>query len=202
MRLQIETLADNSPQEFLHLHDQGIQIDHLWLEDLFAAEGQELPGERGGLFAGFANEIGVLLGERVAGLARRDQLRVTDDGREKIVEIMRHAAGEPADRFHFLRVPQFFFALAQRLLGRAPLLHFADEIVALFEEFLGRARQLAKLGVVSTHALDRFRIVPLQALHDLPERPADPADERGVDQEQKHEREKEKRDDQPRARAV
>ena len=148
MRLEIETLADHAPQEFLHVHDQFIEIDHLGLENLFAAEGQELPGERGGLFAGFLNEIGVLPGESVAGHARRNQLRVTDDGREKVIEIVRHAAGEPADRFHFLRVPQFLLALAQRLLGRAPLFHFPDEIVALFEEFSGRSRQLSELGII------------------------------------------------------
>ena len=44
------------------------------------------------------------------------------------------------------------------------------------------------------YPLDRLRIVPLEAFHDKPERPAHPADEGGVDQKQKHERESEKQE--------
>ena len=61
MRLQIEPLADHPPKELLHLDDEGIEVDHLRLEDLFPAEGEQLPGERRGLLARFANQFRVLL---------------------------------------------------------------------------------------------------------------------------------------------
>ena len=48
-----------------------VEIDHLRLEKLFAAEGEKLAGERGGLFARFANQIGVLPDERRPSPARR-----------------------------------------------------------------------------------------------------------------------------------
>jgi hypothetical protein len=108
---------------------------------------------------------------------------------------MRDTAGEPADGFHFLRVPEFLFALAQRFLGRAPLLHFADEIIALLEELQGRSRELSELGVISRYSLDWFRIVSLEALHDLAKWLADPEYQRRVNEKQDHESKKEKRED-------
>ncbi len=125
-----------------------------------------------------------------------------DDRGEQVIEIMRDTAGEASDRFHFLRMPQLLFALAQRLLRRASLVHFADEIVALLEKFPGRARELPEFGVVARDPVGRFRIVFLETGHDQPERLADPAEERGVDQKQEHEGEQEQQEDQPFARTI
>ena len=79
MRLQIEPLADDAAQKFFHLDDERVEVDHLRLENLFPAEGEQLACEGGGLFAGFANEIGVLFHQRIGLRARRDQFRVADD---------------------------------------------------------------------------------------------------------------------------
>jgi hypothetical protein len=118
------------------------------LKDLFPAKGQELSGQGGRLLAGFADQFRVLFRERIAAGPRRDQFRVADDRGEQVVEIVGHATGQPAHRFHLLRMPQLFLALAQRFLGRASLLHFAHEIVALLEEFLRRPRHLSEFRMV------------------------------------------------------
>ena len=48
-------------KSLLHLHHQFVEIDHLGLEDLFAAESEKLAGERGRLLARLANQLRVLL---------------------------------------------------------------------------------------------------------------------------------------------
>src|SRR5205809_119802 len=97
---------------------------------------------------------------------------------------------------------ELFLALAQRFFGDSALLHLADKIVALLEEFLGRPGQLTELGVVPAETLDRLRIVFLQCLHDLAERLAYPTHDRPRNQEQENERENEKPNDHPLVRSV
>ena len=43
------------------------------------------------------------------------QVGVAEDRGEQVVEVVRDAAGEPADRFHLLRLPELLFALPERL---------------------------------------------------------------------------------------
>ena len=64
---------------------------------------------------------------RIAGVeAVEDQVGVAEDGREHVVEVVRDAAGEPADRFHLLRLAQLRLAVPQRLLGLPALGQVAD----------------------------------------------------------------------------
>src|SRR5260221_6039342 len=46
----------------------------------------------------------------------KENRKIPADPRQQIVEIMRDTAGQPADRLHFLRLPQLFLAAMQRLL--------------------------------------------------------------------------------------
>ena len=55
-----EALADHAPKQVLHVFHQAVQIDHPRLEELLAAESQQLARQSGGSFAGFANQIGML----------------------------------------------------------------------------------------------------------------------------------------------
>ena len=48
-------LADEAPQQLFHLADERVEIEHARLEDLLAAEGEELAREVGGPLAGLAN---------------------------------------------------------------------------------------------------------------------------------------------------
>ena len=45
-----------------------------------------------------------------------EHLGVAMDGHQQVVEVVRDAAGEPADRLHLLRLPQLLLTLAQRVL--------------------------------------------------------------------------------------
>ncbi len=46
-------------------------------------------------------------------------VEVPDDDRQKVVEVMRHPAGELADGFHFLRLGELLARLPQLLTGIA-----------------------------------------------------------------------------------
>ena len=46
---------------------------------------------------------------------------------QQVVEVVRDAAGEPADRLHLLRLAQLLLGLAQRLLGALALGDVGDE---------------------------------------------------------------------------
>src|SRR3712207_7490493 len=59
----------------------------------------------------------------------------------------------------------FRSALAQRLLGHAALLNFAQEIVALLKELFRRACEFAELRAVATQAFDGRGIVTRSEEH-------------------------------------
>ena len=95
----------------------SLRLQHARLQHLFAAEGQQLAGQRSRRVRrpfGFPRCSFAADAPRSSCLQR--QRAVTADDREQIVEIMRDAAGQPADGLHFLRLPQLFLAAVQRLL--------------------------------------------------------------------------------------
>ena len=53
---------------------------------------------------------------RIVGQALAQQLQTAQHRHQQIVEIMRHAAGQLADRFHLLRLEQRLARPLQRLL--------------------------------------------------------------------------------------
>src|SRR5206468_8487797 len=51
-------------------------------------------------------------------LERMEQeLAVAADCREEVVEVVRHAGGQPPDRFHLLALPELILALAEYFLA-------------------------------------------------------------------------------------
>ena len=172
------------------------------LQELLAAEGQQLPGQPGRLAAGFPNQLRPLPNECRIVRPRGEQFRVTDDRGEQVVEVVGDAAGELSHGFELLRVPQFFLALAQRFLRRAALAYLAQEVAPLLEKFMHRASERAVFRAVREQALDRSRVVVFQAVHDPLQRPADPAMQRNREQEKEHERENNQREQQPVAGAI
>src|SRR5205085_9356754 len=71
-------------------------------DDLAAAEGEQLPGQRRALPRCVEDVLGFDASR--FGLVGQQQLRVADDDREKVVEIMGESAREAADSLHLLRV--------------------------------------------------------------------------------------------------
>ena len=102
----LDVLADQPLQQLQHVGEQRVEAHHFGPQHLLAAEGQELAREVGGALAGAAN-----LGDELAvGIVRVEaverHLAETDDGGEQVVEVVGHAAGELAHRFHLLRLPE------------------------------------------------------------------------------------------------
>ena len=88
-----------------------VQADDARLEHLLAAESQELPRQVGSALAGLL-DLGQLDPHRVLRLqASGGELRVAQDGREQVVEIVRDASRQPPHRFHLLGVAELFFEL-------------------------------------------------------------------------------------------
>ena len=117
------------------LADQRGEVDELGLQRLAAREGEQLRGEDrgvlGGLDDGFGEALAALVGEVVAA---EDVGRALDDGQE-IVEVVRDAAGQLAERLHLL-------ALAKLVLGLGALLHLLGEKLVGLAERLGALAQL------------------------------------------------------------
>ncbi len=120
-RLDRDVLADHAVQHLLDLRDDGVQVHDCGLRDLLAAERQELTGQRTGALSGFLDlfEVGQDVG--LVPRALGDERGVAEDGREQVVEVVRHAAGQLADCFHLLRLPELILARAQCLFGRLAL---------------------------------------------------------------------------------
>ena len=102
-----------------HFLEHLARVEHPGHQQLPPAVREQLRGEGGGVFSGLANLLGVLVHRAVFGRLGEDEVAVAVDGGEHVVEVVRHAAGEPADRFHLLGVEELLLALAQGLVGIA-----------------------------------------------------------------------------------
>jgi len=91
------------------------QVQQLGLEHASAAEHQQLLGQGGGPFRGEMDALGRLLQFALLLQPRDQHAGVPLDDREHVVEIMRHARREMAERIHLLRLPQL--GLQALLLG-------------------------------------------------------------------------------------
>ena len=106
---QVDVLADQAPEHALHPGNQRVEIHHLGLQDLLAAEGEQLAGQRSRSLSGPANFLQVLMQRVVVCHLRQCEFsRSVDDG-EEIVEVVRDAAGELANRLHLLRLLELTF---------------------------------------------------------------------------------------------
>src|SRR5712671_6784740 len=106
---EFDIFADERAEETLQVQDDNVDVDNLKFKMLFAAEGKELTGERGGAIGGLANRVGFGV-ERMFGSELIEQdLGVPANDHEQIVEIVSDAAGEAADSFHFLGLAELVF---------------------------------------------------------------------------------------------
>ena len=118
-----DVFADDAPQHRLDLSERDVQVDDLGLQHLAAAERQHLLGEVGGTHGGAGDLFGI--GAPLVFRIERVQhdLGVADDRGQQVVEVVRDAAGQAADRFHLLRVAQLLFEqqpLRHRIVALAP----------------------------------------------------------------------------------
>ena len=109
-----------------HVPDAGIQIDDRRAEMLAAGKRQQLTGQA---FAALGRRLDRLDGPRQFRIEQPlEGLGVAADDHQQIVEVVGDAAGQFADRLHFLRHGELFARLDQLLLGIAPLGGVAQHI--------------------------------------------------------------------------
>jgi hypothetical protein len=133
-----------------------IDVDHLGLQDLFAAEGQQLGGETAGL-ARSSQDLYQLLMPRIFGRsAIHEHSRVAADHGQQIIEIVGNAAGQPSHGFHFLRLAKllFQFSMLRDVFGNSgypvelthPIEHRKGAIV---DPLYGAVRTDDSIGLVA-----------------------------------------------------
>ena len=108
---EIDVFADQAAQQRVDVVDHRIGIEDRRRQELLPAEREQLARQRCGAHSGL---LDFLHGRRhfvvVAEQLERD-LAVPHDGGEQVVEVVRNAARELADRFHLLRVPELVLEL-------------------------------------------------------------------------------------------
>ena len=117
IRFDLRARSERACQQVGHAGDQLGQLQRLDIELLAAGEGQHALGQGGAAPRALhgivhqARQLGVI------GQPLPQQLQAAQDRHQQIVEIMRDAAGELADRIHLLRLEQRLAGALQRLLG-------------------------------------------------------------------------------------
>ena len=131
-RLDADLLAQAAAQQVDHAVDQGVQVDRLGVQGLPPPEGEQAAGELG---AERRRLLGLLQNLAVVGVGHTplQQFQIAGDHRQQVVEVVRDAAGQLADRLHLL-------GLAQLLLHALARRDVADEAG---EDLLARKHYLA-----------------------------------------------------------
>ena len=119
--VQTDVGADQTREQAAQPADHLVEIERARLHHLLAAEGEELARQRRRAFGGPAD----LLDVGPAGVAALElveqQVGVAEDRRQHVVEVVGDAAGQPADRFHLLGLPERFLAGLERALHVLPV---------------------------------------------------------------------------------
>ncbi len=103
---QVDVLADEAAEHLQGGVHTAVQIEHLRVDRLPPGKGEYLAGDLGGAGGGVGDlrEIGVQGG--VGRHLVQGDLRIAEDDTQHVVEIVRHAPGQPADGLHLLAVEE------------------------------------------------------------------------------------------------
>ena len=126
-RFDFDLFAERRPQQPRGIDDQGVDVGAARLQRLSTGEGQQMLGQVGAPRRGGADHVGDL-GEMRPVLDRlAEDFDGAGDHGQNVVEVVRDAAGELADGFHLLRLPDLGLGGLDLLktfdhgLGLAPL---------------------------------------------------------------------------------
>ena len=107
--------ADRPAHQLRHSLHQAVDVDGLDLERVLAGIGEKPIDQGDRALRRFARGGEIALDALVRlTQSQHRQVDIAEDGGEQVVEVVRDAAGEPADRLHLLRLPQ-------RVLGQLAL---------------------------------------------------------------------------------
>ena len=108
----LNSSADQRADQLRDSFDLQADIEHLRSQRLPPRERQQLSGQFGCAINGVGNRIDVAAAAILGQFAAAKEIGGRADDRQQVVEIVRHAAGELADRFHFLGLTKRFFRLS------------------------------------------------------------------------------------------
>ena len=119
---QLDLLAEHAPEHARVLLDNRVDVHHLGLQNLLAAEGEQVLGQLGGTLAGTA-DLAQVVADRVLAAVERLQGDVGEavDDRQEVVEVVGDTTGELADCLHLLGDQKL--ALELRALGHVAQNH-------------------------------------------------------------------------------
>ena len=111
---QRDARPERALEQIAHALDQRAQIDRHRAQILLARERQQPLRQRGAALGALQRAVDQPMQPRIVGHALAQQIEIAHHRHQQIVEIMRDAAGELADRFHLLRLPQLLLGLFAR----------------------------------------------------------------------------------------
>ena len=99
-----DRLAEQPLQQVRHFRDHVGQLEHLRAQRLLAREGEQLAGQAGGAVRVGLDLLDVVIVAVARRVAHQHQVAMADDRGQDVVEVVRDAAGELADRLHLGRL--------------------------------------------------------------------------------------------------
>ncbi len=96
-------------QQLRGFEHQRVDVDLARLQRLFARKCEQMPGQSGAAFRGFIDQLGDRHEFRPVGDGFGQYPDGAGDDGQNIVEVMSHAAGQLADRFHLLGLAELGF---------------------------------------------------------------------------------------------
>ena len=114
---QVDVVTEEPTEHPLQLRHHCVQVDNLGRHDFIAAEREQLPREENTSLARNVDFRTDPRGRRPGVRILHKESRLRHDHAQEIVEIVRDAAGEHADRFHLLCMAELLFAPAERGLA-------------------------------------------------------------------------------------
>ena len=114
--LELDRLAEQPGEQHGDVGERLVELDHLRPKRLPPRERQELPHQAGGAVGVLLDVHDVLEGRIGRPVVGEEQVGEADDGGQHVVEVVRDAAGELADRLHLLALREL--QLERPLLGR------------------------------------------------------------------------------------
>ncbi|MEJ0070988.1 MAG: hypothetical protein WDO24_22180 [Pseudomonadota bacterium] len=102
----LDLLTQRPAQQRGGVPNQVVEIDIDRSERLAAGKGEQAARQIGAAPSGSLRLVDEFLEVRIVAAALAQQPQIPDDDAQQVVEVVRHAAGQLADRFHFLRLDE------------------------------------------------------------------------------------------------
>lgn len=127
-RFDLDRFAQCPAQQVVHGAQLPGRVDHDRCERLLTAEGKQLGGELGATINGVDGVTEPLGAPAITAVPAFEQFEIAPKHLQYVVEVMRNAAGEFAQRFHLLGLEQRSLRLLELLAGASPLRNVAGDL--------------------------------------------------------------------------